>query len=102
MVVENIPPFCCAIFLGLILKEVFSDILPRLITDPADVATLHREIRRTRKELPTLMGQAPVTLGNFFNNAVAGALSRGSGGAAWMASKLDTIIARVMALYEGN
>jgi hypothetical protein len=87
---------------------VCSDILPRLVVNPADVATLHRlrlharEIRRVGRELPALMGQPPVTLGNFLKRAVAGALSRGSGGggAAWMASKLDSAVARVMDLYE--
>ena len=105
-VVENMHPFRRAIDLGIMLEEVASDILPLLVRNPADADALRRlrtharAIRRVGKQLPGLMGQAPVTLGNFLKNTAVGALRRGTGGAAWMASRCDRVLARVLGLYE--
>lgn len=84
-VVENMHPFHRAIDLGIMLEEVASDILPLLVRNPADADALRRlrtharAIRRVGKQLPGLMGQASVTLGNHLKNTAVGALRRVDG-----------------------
>jgi hypothetical protein len=91
--------------MGRLLDEIVADTLPRLLNHPADPDTLRqlrifgREIRRIGKEMPGLMGQAPVTLGNYVQNFVNKALKRGgSDRTAWVEERRGTILARILAL----
>ncbi|CAD6268942.1 unnamed protein product [Miscanthus lutarioriparius] len=91
--------------LGRVLDEMAADTLPRLLKDLTDAATLRelrllaRDVRRIGKEIPGLMGQPPVTLGNYIQNVVNKALQRGgSDRRAWVEERWGRILARVFAL----
>jgi hypothetical protein len=49
-----------------------------------------------------LMGQPLVTLGNYMQNVVGEALRYGTGGTAWMVSRCDKVLARVLGMYEDH